>query len=133
MSTVTSELAMGYSAAWAAHDPEAIVAMHTHDTVFDMHGLAEPAVGRDAVQGAIAALFNQSPDLMFEPRRVHLGADHFVSEYEVSGTVDGKHFACEGVDVFTIRDGLIARKDTYLDGLSYQRQVGVETVTRATP
>jgi steroid delta-isomerase-like uncharacterized protein len=133
MSVVTSEFAMGYSAAWAAHDPKAIVAMHTRDTVFDMHGLAEPAIGRDAVREAIAALFNQSPDLKFEPRRVHLGADHFVSEYEVSGTVDGKHFACEGVDVFTIRDGLIARKDTYLDGLSYQRQVGVDAVAMPTP
>jgi hypothetical protein len=35
--------------------------------------------------------------------------------------------------VFTIRDGLIARKDTYLDGLSYQRQVGVDLAATATP
>jgi ketosteroid isomerase-like protein len=133
MSPVTAEFAMGYSAAWAAHDPDAIVAMHTPDTVFDMHGLAEPAVGRGAVREAISALFNQSPDLAFAPRRAHLGADHFVSEYEVSGTADGKHFACEGVDVFTIREGLIARKDTYIDGLSYQRQVGVDFAATATP
>jgi len=133
MSPVTPEFAMSYSAAWAAHDPDAIVAMHTDDTVFDMHGLAEPAVGRDAVREAIAALFNQSPDLQFEPRRAHLGADHFVSEYEVIGTADGKRFACEGVDVFTIRDGLIARKDTYIDGLGYQRQVGADLAATASP
>jgi hypothetical protein len=30
-----------------------------------------------------------------------------------------------GVDVFTIGDGLIARRNTYIDGLSYQRQVRV--------
>jgi steroid delta-isomerase-like uncharacterized protein len=126
MSPVTPEFAMAYSAAWAAHDSDSITVMHTHDTVFDMHGLAEPAVGRDAFRDAIEALFKQTPDLMFEPRRAHLGADHFVSEYEVSGTAEGKRFACDGVDVFTIRDGLIARKDTYIDGLSYQRQVGVD-------
>jgi hypothetical protein len=35
--------------------------------------------------------------------------------------------------VFTIRDGLIARKDTYIDGLSFQRQVGLGLAATATP
>ena len=46
---------------------------------------AVSATGRAAVRDAIAALFDQSPDLRFESRRVHF-EDHFVSEYEVSGT-----------------------------------------------
>jgi ketosteroid isomerase-like protein len=118
------EFAMSYSAAWAAHDPDAIVAMHTDDTVFHMHDVAEAASGRPAVRAAIDLLFQQSPDLSFEPRRAHFGDDHFVSEYVVTGTADGKPFACDGVDVFTLRDGLVARKDTYIDWLAYQQQVG---------
>ena len=132
MSEWTMQFAMRYSAAWAAHDPDAIVAMHTDDSVFHIHGAVEPAVGRDAVRDAIAALFEQSPDLRFEPQRVHFGEDHFVSEYVVSGTREGTQFACDGIDVFTLREGLVARKDTYLDLVTYQRQLGLDLVAPGT-
>ena len=128
MSPAPQEFAMSYSRAWAEHDPDAIVAMHTEDTVFHIHGYAEPATGRATVRDAIAALFDQSPDLRFESRRVHFGEDHFVSEYEISGTAADKPFACAGVDVFTLRDGLVARKDTYIDWLAFERQVGDSAV-----
>lgn len=131
MSPVPQEFAMNYSRAWAEHDPDAIVAMHTEDTVFHMHGYADSVTGPAMVRDAIAALFDQSPDLRFESRRVHLGEDHFVSEYEVSGTADGKPFACEGVDVFTLRDGRVARKDTYIDWLAFERQMATDSVTTA--
>lgn len=132
MSEQTMQFAMRYSAAWAAHDPDAIVSMHTDDSVFHIHGAVEPAVGRDAVRDAIAALFEQSPDLRFEPERVHFGENHFVSEYVVSGTREGTQFACDGTDVFTLREGLVARKDTYLDLVSYQRQLGLDLVAPGT-
>jgi len=44
----------------------------------------------------------------------------------MSGTAEGKPFAIAGADVYTVRDGLVARKDTYLDWLAYQRQVGLD-------
>lgn len=53
MSAEQMDLAMRYSAAWANHDPDAIVAMHTEDTVFHMHGMAEPAIGAAATRDAI--------------------------------------------------------------------------------
>ena len=124
----TRELAIKYSEAWAAHDPDAIVAMHTDDTVFHVHGGGEPNTGREAVREAIRTIFEQSPDLSFEPRRVHLGTDHYVTEYVMSGTAGGNAFSVDGVDVFTVEDGLIARKDSYLDLLEYQRQVMPEAV-----
>jgi steroid delta-isomerase-like uncharacterized protein len=127
MSLVSPALAVSYSRAWAAHDPDAIVALHTDDTVFHMHGYAPQFTGLVAVRAAIAALFEQSPDLRFESRRMHFGDGHFVSEYEVKGTVEGKPFACEGVDVFSVREGRIARKDTYIDWLGYRAQLGIES------
>lgn len=126
MSSSTQELALRYGQAWAEHDPDAIAALHTEDSVFHMHDIAEPACGRDAVRDAVAGVLEQSPDLRFEPIRVMFGTDHFVTEYEMSGTVDGKPFACDGADVFTLRDGLVARKDSYVDWLAFQRQVGVD-------
>ncbi len=124
MSAEQIELAVRYSAAWANHDPDAIVAMHTDDTVFHMHGMGEPAVGAAATRDAIAALFVQAPDIWFQRKTTYFGEGHIVIEYIVSGTTNAVPFACDGVDVFKLRDGRIARKDTYLDMVAYQRQVG---------
>jgi steroid delta-isomerase-like uncharacterized protein len=127
MSTeVTQELAARYGAAWAEHDLDAILAMHTDDTVFHLHGFSEPATGLAAVRETIAATFARSPDLRFEKSRVYIGDEHFVSEYRMSGTSEGKPFACEGVDVIAVSDGLITRKDTYVDWAAMQRQLDVE-------
>ena len=62
------------------------------------------------------------------PARAVIRREDFVTEYVMSGTVRGKKFAIAGGDVFTMRGGMVARKDTYLDWLSYHRQVGVDPV-----
>ena len=85
----TQELAARYGAAWAEHDLDAILAMHTDDTVFHLHGFSEPAKGLAAVREVIAATFARSPDLRFEKSRVYVGDGHFVSEYRMSGTSEG--------------------------------------------
>ena len=58
MSAEVQDLAVRYGAAWAAHDLDAIMALHTEDTVFLCTGDAEPAVGlaaaREAFAGAMA-------------------------------------------------------------------------------
>jgi steroid delta-isomerase-like uncharacterized protein len=126
MSKHLMQFAMEYSGAWAAHDPAAIAAMHTDDSVFELHDVGAPATGRAAVRELIEALLTAVPDLRFEPKRAHFGAEHFVTEYMMSGTAEGKPFAIAGADVFTMRDGLVSRKDTYLDWLAYQRQVGID-------
>jgi ketosteroid isomerase-like protein len=128
MSKSLVELAKEYSGAWAAHDPDASAAMHTDDSVFELHDVGAPATGRAAVRDLIAILLTAVPDLRFELKRAHFGAEHFVTEYVMSGTAEGKPFAIAGADVFTMRDGLVGRKDSYLDWLAYQRQVGVDPV-----
>jgi ketosteroid isomerase-like protein len=121
MSRSAQELAGLYSRAWATHDVDEIVALHTPDSVFHVHGLTEPSAGRDAIGKAVAAMFGLAPDLRFERTRGYLGPDHIVSEYVMSGTSSGSSFACDGVDVIALNDGLIQRKDTYLDLAAYQR------------
>lgn len=119
-------LAIRYGKAWAARDLDAIMALHTEDTVFQVHGDNGKAVtGAAAVREAFGTVLARQPDLHFEMRRVYFGEDHFVSEYKMSGTVDDKPFACDGVDVIAVRDGRIARKDSYADWIVYARQVGL--------
>ena len=131
MTTTVRDLAITYSGAWASHDPGAIAALHTADSVFLLHDVAEPFVGRDAIRAAAAGFFADTPDLAFEPVRVHLGEDHFVAEYVMRGTRDGRQFACHGTDVFTVKDGLIQRKDSYIDWIAYQRQTGFDVAAAA--
>ena len=132
MSIEIQELAARYGAAWAAHDLDAIMAMHTEDTVFHLHGGGEPAVGFGATRAAFAASASQWPDLRFVKSRVYVGDGHYVSEYEMSATSDGKRVTCDGVDVIAVTDGRIARKDTYLDWPAIQRQLGPALTTSLT-
>jgi ketosteroid isomerase-like protein len=124
MDTVdVQDLAVRYGAAWAAHDVDAIMALHSEDTVFHLHGGGEPAVGWTATRDAFVKAMEEWPDIRFERKRVHIGPGHFVSEYEMSVSKDGREIVCDGVDVFAVQDALVARKDSYLDWAAVQRQL----------
>ena len=53
------------------------------------------------------------------------GTPHVSRSVRMSGTSDGSHFVCDGVDVIAVSNGLVARKDTYLDLVALANQVGV--------
>jgi ketosteroid isomerase-like protein len=118
------ELAMQYSKAWADQDPDAIAGLYTDDSVFHLHGDLAPAVGRDAIRSLAREFFALAPDLRFDARTLFFAEEQFVVEYLMSGTAAGAPFACDGADVITVRDGKVARKDTYLDFAAYLRQAG---------
>ena len=124
MSLTVEELAGRYHEAWATHDADAIVALHTEDSVVHFHGVAEPAIGGVNIRQTIATLVGLVPDLHFDAKRAYFGSDHIVFEYDMSGTVGATPFVCDGVDVIAVSDGLVARKDTYLDLLALERQAG---------
>jgi uncharacterized protein (TIGR02246 family) len=112
-----------YFKAWEARDPDRIVELHTDDTRFQTHVGGEPAQGREAVREAFAAVFAQWPDFRFETYRVLFGEDHWVLDWALISTLeleqDGQQverevrFDC--LDVVSVRDGLVDRKDTYVD------------------
>ena len=124
MILTVEDLAGQYHQAWADHEPTAIAALHTDDSVFHMHGVAPEAVGRTAVVALVTTLVNLVPDLAFALKRGYLGSDHMVIEYAMSGNVGGAPFVCDGADVIAVSDGLVARKDTYLDLIALVSQVG---------
>lgn len=124
MSLSIADLAGEYHQGWVGRDADTIAALHTEDSTFHIHGLADPAVGRGPVRDLIASLLALVPDLHFEAKRFYVGSDHIVLEYDMSGTSDGSHFVCDGVDVIAVDDGLVARKDTYLDLVALVDQVG---------
>lgn len=104
--------------AFNRHDLDAIMAFFTDDAIFESPRGPDPwghrFEGKAAVREGFAARFSGIPD-------VHYGADdHFVvgdrgaSQWTLTGTtVDGETLEVHGCDLWTFRDGLISRKDSY--------------------
>jgi steroid delta-isomerase-like uncharacterized protein len=127
-----------YNAAWNGHDVDAIVSMHTEDSVFENHVTGDVNVGREAIGRAIGGIFGVFPDLSFETRRAYLREDLVVQEWTASAThvkqlsrgeivaePSGKRIEWNGMDVIPFERGKVKRKDVYSDSVSILRQVGL--------
>ena len=111
---VDQELIDRYDAAWNAQDVDAIMAFHPEDVVFHNHNAGECVEGAAAMREHVAAIFAKYPDMRFTRRRLYVGPDFATSEWTAIATLpDGRRAEWDGVDVFPMRDGLIARKDVY--------------------
>ena len=129
MSSETAALFERYGEAWASHDPDAIVALHTEDTVFHLHAGQEPAQGREAVREAFAGIFALIPDLAWEQVSLITGDDFWVVEWRMTGTTpDGKRVDADLVDVIKVEDGLVKSKQSYADSVTLQAQLGLTEV-----
>jgi steroid delta-isomerase-like uncharacterized protein len=108
------ELIDAYNDAWNSQDLDVVMSMHTDDTVFENHTAGERAEGIDAVRAHISGIFGRWPSLRFRGRSLYVADGFAVSEWTATATRDdGKTIEWDGVDVFPIRDGKIARKDVY--------------------
>ena len=138
--TAIRMLAGRYGEAWNRQDLDAIMDLHAEDSVFVAHAVGTPpAEGKEAVREAFAGYLALLPDINFAERSLHVGDDHWVLESVMSGTVaqpievEGEAFGENGarvevdcVDVIEVRDGLVSSKQTYIDSLAMQRQLGGE-------
>jgi steroid delta-isomerase-like uncharacterized protein len=103
-----------YDDAWNRQDLEGLCAFHTEDVVFANHTAGEVVEGAEAVRAHIEGIFERWPTLRFRGRRFYAADDFAVSEWTATATrPDGAQIEWDGVDVFPIRDGKIARKDVY--------------------
>ena len=130
-----------YNEAWNAHDVEAIVALHTEDSVFENHTTGDVNVGREAIGAAIRGIFTVFPDLEFETRRQYLRDGLVIQEWTARGThlgkmnrsglevePTGRPVEYRGIDVIPVEDDLVARKDVYSDGVTLLRQLGLTQI-----
>jgi ketosteroid isomerase-like protein len=103
-----------YNAAWNAQDLDEIHSLHADAIVFHNHTAGEAVEGAGAVREHIASIFSNWPDLTFSGRRLYTREDFAASEWTAAATApDGRRLEWDGVDLFPIEEGLIARKDVY--------------------
>ena len=138
--TAIRMLAERYGEAWNRQDLDTIMDLHAEDSVFVAHAVGTPpAEGKEAIREAFAGYLALLPDINFAERSLHVGDDHWVLESVMSGTVahaievEGEALGASGarvvvdcVDVIEVRDGLVSSKQTYIDSLAMQRQLGGE-------
>jgi ketosteroid isomerase-like protein len=103
-----------FQKAFDARDVEAIMAAMTPDCVFEDTSPPDGRrhVGADAVRAAWSALFAASPDGAFVTEEMIEAGKRVVARWRYSWA-DGH---VRGVDVFTVREGLVAEKLAYVKG-----------------
>jgi steroid delta-isomerase-like uncharacterized protein len=107
-----------FAAAWNRHDVDGLMACMTDDCVFEAAAGKEVAgtrhVGREAVRRAYAAVFETYPDARWNQPRHFVAGDRAVSEWTFTGTTrEGTKVEVNGCDLFTLRGGRLAVKNSY--------------------
>jgi steroid delta-isomerase-like uncharacterized protein len=133
------EFGKRWLAAWSARSPDRIAELCTEDVIWEDPALEAPRNGREAVRQLLHETFRAFPDLTFgltEPPFVAPDGASAAVAWRVTGTSlgpldppglapTGRPFTLEGVDLYDIRDGCIARMRTRYDVLESLRQMGV--------
>ena len=102
-----------YNRAWNDHDVDTIMSMHTPDMVFHNHTRDVRVEGAE-VRPLLESTFAEQPDLRFRGRGIYFGDDFAICEWTATASdAEGREIEWDGVDIFPLRGGLIARKDVY--------------------
>ena len=104
--------------AFNRHDLDAIMAYFTYDAVFESPRGPDPwgrrFTGKDAVREGLAARFTGIPDVHYGDGDHFVAGDRGASEWTLTGTTtEGETLEVRGCDLWTFRDGLVTRKDSY--------------------
>jgi steroid delta-isomerase-like uncharacterized protein len=128
-----------WMAGWNAKDADALVALVADDLDYRDPSWPEPMRGPADVRAFTSAMWRAMPDMRFSEPHGFAGdpdGDYAAVEWRMtatfSGPLDPPGFAptgnrveVDGVDVFEMRDGRIARLVTQYDAMGVARQTGV--------
>ncbi len=104
--------------AFNRHDNDAILEHFTDDCVWIMASGPAPSgrrcVGKDEIRRVLAERFEVIPDMRWVDCTNRVNGERAVSEWTVRGAAaSGERLDWLGCDLWELRDGLVAKKDTY--------------------
>lgn len=106
--------------AFNAHDVDRVMSFFSADCVLEMPRGHEPwgtrFEGRQKVSEALATRFRGLPDVHYGEAEhfVDIATDTGISKWHLTGTtVEGVKIEVNGCDFYTLRDGMVTRKDSY--------------------
>jgi len=104
--------------AFNRHDLDAIMEFFTVDAVFETPRGPDPwgrrLEGKAAVREGLAMRFSGIPDVHYGEDDHFVAGDRGASEWTLTGTTTaGERLEVRGCDLWTFRDGLVSRKDSF--------------------
>jgi ketosteroid isomerase-like protein len=110
----TADAVARFGAAFDAHDVDAVMAAMTEDCVFENTAPPDGVryAGQADVRAAFVAFFEASADAVFETE----SEAYFEDQAVVCWRYDWGAGHVRGVDLFVVRDGLVAEKRSYVKG-----------------
>ena len=111
---VLRDIAAGFD----THDVSRILGHFAPDAVFEgprgPDRWGQRFEGREAVGRAFASRFETIPDVRYRDDSHFVAGERGASEWTLTGTtLDGVHLDVRGCDLWTLRDSLVIKKDSY--------------------
>ncbi len=133
--SAAESVARSYFEAIAARDLDAAVALWADGGRENVRGQVD-TTAPDGVRAFLGELFGAMPDSRFEIVSMTAQDDRCATQWRLSGTFagpgtlnglapTGDRIAMEGIDLLTVRDGLIQSNDAFPDSISLPRQIGM--------
>jgi ketosteroid isomerase-like protein len=116
--TIDIKFLENFSAAWNAHDIDALMSFMTDDCIFETaaggHVYGNRFIGHEQVRKAFESAWIQFPDAQWLDASHYVFGDNGISEWRFCGTdLKGVKVESNGVDVFTFKDGKIFKKNVF--------------------
>jgi ketosteroid isomerase-like protein len=104
--------------AFDEHDLEGIMVHFADDAVFEGPRGIDPwgtrFVGAHEIRQGFAARLSGIPDVRYQEDEHFVDGDRGASEWTLTGTTsEGQRIEVRGCDLWTFRDGLVVKKDSY--------------------
>jgi hydroxyacylglutathione hydrolase len=128
-------VALRYFAAIGARDLDGAVALWAEGGRDNIRGQMD-VIAPEGVRAFLGEILDATPDLNFEVLSTTTQDERCAVQYRISGTFagpgtlngiqpTGDRFVVEGVDLLTVRDGLIQGNDAFPDSIALPRQLGM--------
>ena len=118
MTEATLDLITRFENAFNTRDVDAQMADMTEDCVFEHIAPEASSFGRHEGQAAVRAVWESLdthfPGFQFEIVDIFADGDRCACRWSMTWKQDGSDASARGVDIFTVRDGKIAEKLTYV-------------------